>query len=246
MSYEKDSAGHAPADSARLVFTYWGQRDSVEHAADTTAWFRFCSDTAFTFPRGCGKYRVYAQYRDSGAYDSPLYPDSTDSIAVFDSVPATGSVLINGGVRFATSSSCSLRLAAHDSASGVASMRFTNGLKVNLVQNGMFAGSASSWSFAGSGSGYDSTLQMAKLSVGSSQSSVRQFIPAESISAHSGDSCVLEANVMALMHGGNASGDVSFWYWKTRQDTSLHDTAWSEVMSNVVEIAERCLVVMLP
>ena len=231
MSYEKDSAGHAPADSARLVFTYWGQRDSVEHAADTTAWFRFCSDTAFTFPRGCGKYRVYAQYRDSGAYDSPLYPDSTDSIAVFDSVPATGSVLINGGVRFATSSSCSLRLAAHDSASGVASMRFTNGLKVNLVQNGMFAGSASSWSFAGSGSGYDSTLQMAKLSVGSSQSSVRQFIPAESISAHSGDSCVLEANVMALMHGGNATGDVSFWYWKTRQDTGLHDTTWTLIDS---------------
>jgi photosystem II stability/assembly factor-like uncharacterized protein/sugar lactone lactonase YvrE len=218
------------ADSARLLQEYYGLGDTVINT-DSTPWFHFVEDTSWRFLHARGVYCFYAQYMDVPNKVSPPYLDFRDSLIMFDTTGPTGTVLINNGTRFAISSTCSLRLAAHDSASGVASMRFTNGPKVNLVQNGLFAGSASSWSFAGSGSGYDSALQMARLSVGSSQSSVRQFIPAESISAHSGDSCVLEANVMALMHGGNASGSVSLWFWKTRQDTSLKDTAWTLVDS---------------
>lgn len=126
VSLGKDPTGHTPADSARLVLSYWGLLDSVEHAADTTGWFPFCSDTTLTFPRGCGKYKIGVQYRDSGEDDSPFYPDSTDSIVVFDSVPPTGSIVINGGARFARSPNCTLRLAAQDSGSGVEAMRFSN------------------------------------------------------------------------------------------------------------------------
>jgi hypothetical protein len=59
-SWESDSTGLTPADSARVVFAWYSQRDTVVHAADTTAWFPFTMDTVLRFPRGCGRFRVYA------------------------------------------------------------------------------------------------------------------------------------------------------------------------------------------
>jgi sugar lactone lactonase YvrE len=230
-SWETDSiSGQTPADSARILFAWYGQRDSVVHAADTTAWFPFRADTVLQFPRGCGRFKVYAQFRDSGANDSPAYPDSADTVVVFDSVPAVGSIVINHGARFAPSATCTLRLAAYDSASGVGWMRFSNSIPRNLVRNGAFAQTDGSWSFYGSGSGYDSSLQMAVLAVnGPQECRARQFVPAESITAHFGDSCVLEANILAHMHGGTASGNASFWYWRTRTNPNLHDTMWTSI-----------------
>jgi sugar lactone lactonase YvrE len=224
-SWETDSiTGQTPADSARIIFSWYGQRDSVVHAADTTAWFPFCADTALQFPRGYGKFKVYVQFRDSGANYSPAYLDSADSVVVFDTVSASGSVVINSGTRFAPSADCTLRLAAYDSASGVGWMRFMNRPQVNLVKNGAFAESDGSWSFTNGG--YDSS-RMALFSVSpSAESKVRQFVPVESISAHYGDSCVLEASILAHMHGGSASGEVSFWYWRTKTNPLLHDTVW--------------------
>ena len=224
-SWESDSTGLTPADSARILFAWYGQHDSVVHAEDTTAWFPFCADTALQFPRGCGKFKVYAQFRDSGADDSPAYPDSADTVVVFDSVPAVGNLVINAGARFAPSATCTLRLAAYDSASGVYGMRFSNRTPVNLVRNGTFAATGGSWSFTNGG--YDSSLQMGLLSVSpSAESRARQFVPVESISAHYGDSCVLEASILTHMHGGSASGDVSFSYFRTRTNPLLYDTVW--------------------
>jgi len=109
-------------------------------------------------------------------------------------------------------------------------MRFMNRPQADLVSNGAFAAAGGSWSFTNGG--YDTSLQMAVLSVSPSvESRARQFVPAESISVYSGDSCMLEASILAHMHGGDAFGDVSFWYWSTRTDTSLHDTLWTLVDS---------------
>jgi DNA-binding beta-propeller fold protein YncE len=73
---------------------------------------------------------------------------------------------------------------------------------------------------------------MGRLSVAPSQESkATQFIPAESIAAYSGDSCVLEASILAHVHDGEATGDVSFWFWSVREDTSQHDTVWTLVDS---------------
>jgi hypothetical protein len=230
VSWESDSIGQTPADSARILFAWYGQKDTVVHATDTTAWFPFCPDTTLLFPRGCGVFRAYAQFRDSGGNDSPFYSDSTDTVVVFDSVPPTGSVVISGGARFAPSTTCTLRLMAHDSASGVASMRFCNVPKVNLVDNGAFTASANSW-FLGN-TVVDDSLHMAVLTVMPEKATVSQFIPAESISAHLGDSCVLEASILDHVHEGDASGSATFWYYSTRPDTSpLLDTLWQLVDS---------------
>jgi photosystem II stability/assembly factor-like uncharacterized protein len=217
------------ADSARLLQEYYGLGDTVIYT-DSTAWFPFVGDTTWLFLHGQGKYRFYAQYLDYPNKLSPPYPDFEDTVIVFDTTGPTGSVVTNHGSRFTSSATCTLSLAAQDSSSGVAEMRFMNVPKVNLVTNGSFTATAGSWSYAGSGSGYDTTLGMAKLATGAS-TCVRQFIPAESISAYSGDSCVLQASVMALMHGGNALGDISYWHYYVRTDTSLHDTSWTLVDS---------------
>jgi len=228
-SWVSDSTGQTPADSARILFAWYGQRDSVVHATDTTAWFPFCTDTVFQFPRGCGIYSVKAQFRDSGLGDSPFYPDSTDSIIVFDSVPPGGSIIIEDGGRFVSNASCSLRLAASDSSAGVAMMRFLNRGRVNLARNGGFTATEGLWDFTNGA--YDTSLSMAKLSVGPTQAGVRQFVPAESISAYAGDSCVLEASILAHMHDDDATGDVSFWFWSTNVNPEITDTLWQLVDS---------------
>jgi hypothetical protein len=215
-SWETDSTGQTPADSARVLFSWYGQRDSVVHAADTTAWFPFCTDTVLEFPRGCGVYRVAVQYRDSGQNDSPFCGDSTDSIVVFDSVPPAGSIVVEGG-RFASNSMRTLRLTASDSASGICDMRFMNRGRVDLVENGAFTAGDNSWSF-GNGE-VDDSLRMARLTVGPVPATVTQFVPAESYSAYLGDSCVLEASILAHVHDDDATGSLSFWYFATRPDT---------------------------
>jgi len=231
ISWE-DSTGQTPADSARVLFAWYGQRDSVVHATDTTAWFPFCADTVLQFPRGCAVYRVYAQYRDSGGNNSPFYGDSTDSIVVFDTLPPGGSIIIEDGGRFVSNSACTLRLAASDSSSGVAMMRFINSSgqspygysPFGLVQNGGFDPAGGYWSFTSGG--YDSTLQMGRLSVAPSQESkVTQYVPAESIAAYAGDSCVLQASILAHVHDDGSAGSASFWYYSTRVDSeNLHDS----------------------
>ncbi|MCX6843465.1 MAG: T9SS type A sorting domain-containing protein [candidate division WOR-3 bacterium] len=227
-SKEADTTGQTPCDSARLVQWWYGINDTVVHGGDTTAWFyvnqAVLLDTSWLYLSGQGKYKLFLQLKDSWSV-SDLIPDTTHPFVVFDTTGPSGSVVVNAGARFAPNANCTLRLAACDSASGVYGMRFSNRTLVNLVRNGTFAATDGSWSF--SGGGYDSLLQMAVFSVSpSAESRAGQFVPVESISAHYGDSCVLEASILAHMHGGNAGGDVSFWYWRTRTDTMLHDTVW--------------------
>jgi hypothetical protein len=229
-SWERDTTGAMSADSARILFAWYGQKDTVVHATDTTAWFPFCSDTVLQFPRDSGVFRVYAQFRDSGGNDSPFYSDSADTIIVFDSVPPTGSIVINGGARFASSSTCTLALHAYDSASGVAAMRFINDApKVDLVLNGGFTASANGWEYANAE--LVESLHLARLTVALVEAGVRQFIPAESISAHAGDSCALEASILAHVHEDDAAGSVSFWYRSTNVNPEVTDTLWQLVDS---------------
>jgi len=218
------------ADSARLLHEYYGPGDSLL-AADTTAWFRFVADTTWRFLHGGGKYRFYVQYLDVPNELSPPYPDFEDSVIIFDTVGATGDVIINEGARFATSPTCTLRLTAQDSCSGVAAMRFINDApKVDLVVGGSFTATAGAWQHENSE--VDTLLHMARLTVAPTAARVRQFIPAESISAHAGDSCALEASVLAHVHEDDAVGEASFWFYSIREDSlNQHDTLWQLVDS---------------
>jgi hypothetical protein len=233
FSIERDTTSQTPCDSARVVQYFFGV-DTVVHAADTSEWFCLnpsstTFDTTWQFLYGPGKYRLFVQAKDSWT-ESELIPDSAHTYVYFDTTGPTGSILLNHGSRFTTSTSCTLSLAASDSISGVAQTRLMNVPKINLVQNGSFTAAEGAWSYSGAGSGYDTILGLAKLATGGA-TSVRQFIPAESISAYAGDSCVLQASVMALMHGGNALGNVAVWHYFCRTDTSLHDTSWTLIDS---------------
>jgi hypothetical protein len=233
FSIERDTTGQTPCDSARVAQYFFGV-DTVVHAADTSEWFCLnpastTFDTSLQFLFGPGKYRLLVQAKDSWT-ESELVPDSAHTYVYFDTTGPSGSVVINGGDRFATSSTCTLALAASDSASGVCNMRFMNVPKADLVVGGSFTATAGSWQYANSE--VDTLLHMARLTAAPVGAMVRQFIPAESISAHAGDSCALEASILAHVHEDSASGCASFWYYCTRVDSlSFHDTLFTLVDS---------------
>jgi hypothetical protein len=220
-SLEADTTGQTPCDSARLVQWWYGLNDTVVHSGDTTAWFcvneAVSLDTSWLYLSGQGEYKMFLQVKDSWSM-SDLIPDTTHPFIVFATTGPAGSIVINDGARFATSSTCTLALTAVDSVSGVAAMRFINDApKVDLVVGGSFTATAGSFEYENAE--IDTLLHMAKLTAAPVEASVTQFIPAESISAHAGDSCAMEASVMAHVHEGDAAGSVSFWFLSTRPDT---------------------------
>uniref|UniRef100_A0A7C4GB04 Uncharacterized protein n=1 Tax=candidate division WOR-3 bacterium TaxID=2052148 RepID=A0A7C4GB04_UNCW3 len=81
-SWEKDSTGNTPADSARLIQFYYGS-DTVAQDSGFTPWFPFKSDTSWRFLFGEGKYRFYAEFKDGLENSSPRNGDAEDSIVVF-------------------------------------------------------------------------------------------------------------------------------------------------------------------
>ena len=78
--------------------------------------------TAWTLPRGDGVTTVYVQYRDAVGNVSPPYSDSI----ILDTIPPTGSIAIDGGAAYASSTSVELALSAGDTGSGVVEMQFSN------------------------------------------------------------------------------------------------------------------------
>ena len=73
-------------------------------------WEPYSSTKAWTFPSGDGTKTVYVEYQDGAGKVSALYSDSI----VLDTSAPTGSVTINGGAAYVTSTSVSLTLAASD------------------------------------------------------------------------------------------------------------------------------------
>jgi hypothetical protein len=231
-SKERDTTGQTPCDSARLVQWWYGLNDTVVHAGDTTAWFcvnqSTTFDTSWQFLFGQGKYKLLVQAKDSWS-ESELIPDGAHPYVFFDTTGPTGSIVINGGARFTASSTCTLRLSAQDSLSSVAGMRLLNLPPANLVSDGGFVGNGGSWTYENGG--YDDSLGLGWLTAAPPQATVTQFIPAESISAHAGDSCVLEASILAHVHGDDAVGSVAFWYLSTNVNPEITDTLWQLVDS---------------
>jgi hypothetical protein len=230
-SYESDTLGSAPAESARLIQWVYGN-DTIVDGGDTTEWFcvnqAVSLDTTWAYLSGQSKYRFFIQVKDSWS-ESELIPDTVHPYVVLDTTAPTGSIVINSGARFAASSTCTLRLSAQDSLSSVAGMRLLNVPPANLVSYGGFVGNGGAWDYVNGG--YDESLGLGWLTAASAQATVSQFIPAESISAHAGDSCVLEASIMAHVHEDDAVGSASFWYLSTNVNPQITDTLWQLVDS---------------
>ncbi len=71
---------------------------------------------------GDGPRTVYARFRDGAGRVSQVYSDTV----ILDTVPPTGTVVINGGDTYAASPAVTLTLSAGDALAGVAEMRFAN------------------------------------------------------------------------------------------------------------------------
>jgi hypothetical protein len=89
--------------------------------ADATWGLFATSKPAWTLSAGDGPKTVYAQFQDSHGNTSAVFSDST----VLDTTPPAGQLYINGGASVTTVPGVMLTLAASDSLSGPAKMRFS-------------------------------------------------------------------------------------------------------------------------
>jgi hypothetical protein len=87
-----------------------------------SGWEAYAGSRTWTLPSGDGDKTVYVQYRDQVGHVSSTYSDSI----ILDTVAPTGSILIDGGATYATSTSVELTLSASDAGSGVDGMRFSD------------------------------------------------------------------------------------------------------------------------
>ena len=211
ISLEKDSTGNTPADSVRLVQRRYSKADTLLDSA-TTGWFGFRPDTAWRFLLGQGRYRVTVRYKDGMDNLSPAYPDSADTVVVFDTIPAVGSVSIDSGARFARAGLCTLQIAVTDSGAGLRAMRLGTRLP-NFVRNSGCIATDGVWAL--SGCTYDSPLSMVRFNVGTSgTSSLYQTVPSESIWPHMPDSFHLTSDVLVSLPGADSLvvGSLKFGY----------------------------------
>jgi PKD repeat protein len=95
-------------------------RYSNDGVWDTEEWDIIGVGRDWTLPPGDGSKTVFFQIRDSDGMLSSTYYDTI----VLDSTPPTGSITINGGAAYTTSTSVTLNLAAFDATSGVSQMCF--------------------------------------------------------------------------------------------------------------------------
>jgi hypothetical protein len=228
-SLEADTLDSVPCGSGLLIQKYFGLHDSVVHNTDTLGWFPFKSETSWVFLHGPGKYRFFLVVRDSWS-TSDTIKDASDSIVVFDTTPAVGSVSINNGARFARVGLCTLKVAVADSGAGLRAMRLGTRL-TNLLGNSGCVATDGAWTF--SGGGYDSALSMAKLTVGQfGPSTLYQTIPCESIWPHMPDSFQLTSDVLVSLPGADSLvvGSLKFGYRFT------HDEPARETLTVIANI----------
>ena len=153
-SYNFTIATQAPTSSVDPISPYW--RTSVpfaitattsdatsgvasvrlfyRHSTDNFAWGAWTSfeiDTAgpwsfsFTAPSGDGYYEFYSIASDVTTKTESA-PAAADAIAGVDTTAPTGSVVINDGAAYTTSTSVTLSLTHTDATSGVSQVRYSN------------------------------------------------------------------------------------------------------------------------
>lgn len=89
---------------------------------DTEPWETPTTTKVWELTGGDGVKTVYYQVKDKAGNISPVYSDSI----TLDTLPPTGSISINNGATYATSTSVTLTLTYIDETSGVNQVRFSN------------------------------------------------------------------------------------------------------------------------
>lgn len=86
------------------------------------SWEEYAACKSWTLTSGSGIKTVYVQFKDGADNVSETYSDTI----ILDSLPPTGSILINGDNLYTTSPSVSLTLSASDNLSGASGMIISN------------------------------------------------------------------------------------------------------------------------
>lgn len=86
-----------------------------------TAWEGYATSKSWTMTESEGTKVVHARFKD----DVGLITEASDTI-ILDATPPTGSILINGGDAYTTSTSVTLQLTYYDPSSGVSLVRYSN------------------------------------------------------------------------------------------------------------------------
>jgi C1A family cysteine protease/putative hemolysin len=99
------------------------ERMMVANSSDfsNTTWITYTSLLTWTLPAGDGTKAVYVKFRDRAGNISAVYSDTI----ILDTIPPTGSILIQGGAEVVTQTEVILTLSASD-ANGVTAMRLRN------------------------------------------------------------------------------------------------------------------------
>jgi hypothetical protein len=122
-------AAFTSSTSVTLTLTYAAYRADVTQVRysndgvwDTEGWEAPAGTKAWTLPVGDGPKTVYYQIKD---YDGMLSPTYWDDI-VLDTTPPIGSIVINNGDLYSSSTSVTLSLTYSDPQSGVLQVRYSN------------------------------------------------------------------------------------------------------------------------
>jgi hypothetical protein len=99
-----------------------GQMRLSNDNSSWTGWMNFSSSKIWGLSDGDGPKTVYAQFMDNAGNVSGVVSGDT----ILDTVPPSGSVVINNNDTYAGSTSVTLTLNASDSGSGIAGMSFSN------------------------------------------------------------------------------------------------------------------------
>jgi PKD repeat protein len=93
-----------------------------DNGADWTPWEAYTTSKPWSLPAGDGTKTVYYQIKDNAGLVSITYSDTI----ILDTISPTGSITINDGAAYTTTTSVTLTLSATDATSGIAEMRFSN------------------------------------------------------------------------------------------------------------------------
>lgn len=108
------SASDAESGVAKMCFS----NDGTTY----TDWEAYATSKAWSLTTGDGTKTVYVKYKNGVGLVSSAYSDSI----ILDTTAPTGSIVINAGATYTTSTSVTLTLSASDTTSGVAKMCFSN------------------------------------------------------------------------------------------------------------------------
>jgi len=124
-----NDAAYATSTSVTLSLTaadatsdVYGVRYSNYGAWDTEKWEDFSSTKTWTLMSGDGTKTVYYQIEDNAELISTTYSDTI----ILDTTPPIGSIKINDGAAYTTTTTVTLILSATDATSGLAEMRLSN------------------------------------------------------------------------------------------------------------------------